>query len=112
MDIAFYRPVFHERLLSTAMNSVQDKTTKTSINHPEKQLLKTNVLDTSLSHISHSSGHVYTFQGQLHYHGRIFRKGDHFTIVDANAVRYNAKLLTANESEVLLHAYVEMDLPH
>ncbi|ORZ03681.1 Sds3-like-domain-containing protein [Syncephalastrum racemosum] len=43
---------------------------------------------------------IYTFHGQLHYHGRIYSKGDHFTVVDTNAGRYSAKLLTATETEV------------
>ena len=59
------------------------------------------VLDMSLNNNAyHPTAHVYTFQGQLHYHGQIYRKGDQFTVVDANAGRYNAKLLTATDTEV------------
>ncbi|KAI9246082.1 hypothetical protein BDA99DRAFT_268707 [Phascolomyces articulosus] len=64
------------------------------------------VLDTPFtnhaSYQQHSSPsvHVYSYQGQLHYHGHVYQKGDQFTVVDANSGRYNAKLLSATETEV------------
>lgn len=62
-----------------------------------RDTLKSKVLDTPLGT---NVSPIYAIQGHLHYHGKVFRKGDQFTVVDANAGRYSAKLLTATDTEV------------
>ncbi|KAI9318738.1 hypothetical protein BX666DRAFT_1931109 [Dichotomocladium elegans] len=41
-------------------------------------------------------------QGHLYYYGRLFKKGEHFTVVDGNGGRYNAKLLTSTDTEAVI----------
>ncbi|KAG0167249.1 Transcriptional regulatory protein, partial [Apophysomyces sp. BC1034] len=48
-----------------------------------------------------STGHplkgVRTTKEQLYYHGQVFNKGDYCTVVDVNAGRYTAKLLSTTD---------------
>lgn len=50
----------------------------------------------------HTNNPVYIQQGKLQYHNHTFNKGDHFTVVDVNAGRYSAKLLVAQDTEILI----------
>lgn len=77
---------------TTATN--QEK--KSSTFNMTRDTLKPKVLDTPLET---NVSAIYAYQGHLHYHGKVFRKGDQFTVVDANAGRYSAKLLTATDTE-------------
>ncbi|RUS21910.1 Sds3-like-domain-containing protein [Endogone sp. FLAS-F59071] len=43
---------------------------------------------------------IYTQAGVLRYNDQWFRKGDTMVVVDANAGRYTAKMLAANDTEV------------
>ncbi|KAI7885510.1 hypothetical protein K492DRAFT_12862 [Lichtheimia hyalospora FSU 10163] len=76
---------------TTATNQEKKSSTYNMTRDPLKK-----VLDTSLGT---NVSPVYAYQGHLHYHGKVFRKGDQFTVVDANAGRYSAKLLTATDTE-------------
>ncbi|KAI9310585.1 Sds3-like-domain-containing protein [Dichotomocladium elegans] len=58
---------------------------------------------------SYKDGLIYTSRGQLHYYGRVYEKGDHFTVVDASAGRYSAKLLTTSDTEVNTQPYIYME---
>jgi len=108
----------HKAIISPLV--AQSSIHPTAVGTPERSLTKSDSKKAEHSHSSVDSKHlgyqngsnvisphtnsnpIYIQQGKLQYHNHTFNKGDLFTVVDVNAGRYTAKMLTAQDTEILI----------